>query len=197
LTFSCYQRLPLLGTPALKRVFLDALGRARGKGSFELIAWVIMPEHLHLMVRPMPGLRWAPVAAGLKTSVGMRILNRWKRINAPILSRLYDARGDLHFWQPGGGFDRNVRRDDELEKEIHYIHNNPVERELVKKPTDWTWSSARFWAARHERYQDARVWEQAREEPEGSEAWWDRGRGMPCDWPPGDWRAWAMWSGFM
>ena len=58
LTFSCYQRIQLFGTPALKRVFIDALRRVHGKGGFELIAWVIMPEHIHLMVRPMLGVAW-------------------------------------------------------------------------------------------------------------------------------------------
>src|SRR6185369_6817248 len=93
LTFSCYQRLQLFATPALKRAFVDALRRAHAKGDFELIAWVIMPEHIHLMVRPTPGVLWAPIAAGLRTSVSKRILNRWQRIRPPILPLLHDARG--------------------------------------------------------------------------------------------------------
>ena len=178
LTFSCYRQLQLFGTPALRGVFVEALRRAWERETFDLIAWVIMPEHVHLMVRPRPGVKWATIAAGLKTSVGKLILNKWKKAGARILTRLYDARGDLHFWQPGGGFDRNVRNDGELEKEIRYIHRNPVVRELVEKPTDWEWSSARFWAARFEG-----------REPEPNDLW--------CDWPPGDTRAWAMWSGFL
>ena len=197
LTFSCYQRMQLFDTPTLKQVFVDSLRRVHARGDFELIAWVIMPEHIHLMVRPLPGVIWAPIAAGLKTSVSKRILNRWQRTRTPILPLLHDARGDLHFWQPGGGFDRNVRGDGELEKEIRYIHNNPVERELVAKPTDWEWSSARFWAARHERYRETRTWTQSRDEPDGWEGWWKDDDGLACDWPPGDWRAWAMWPEFV
>ncbi len=185
-----------MGTPALKQVFIESLRRARAKGEFELIARVVMPEHIHLMVRPMHGVEWAPIAAGLKTSVGKRILNRWQKTRAPILSRLRDQRGDLHFWQPGGGFDRNVRDDAELEKEIRFIHRNPVERELVEKPTDWEWSSAKFWTARHERYRDIRTWSQSRDQPEGWDGWWRKEAGLACDWPPGDWRAWAMWPAF-
>ena len=196
LTFSCYQRLQLFGSPELRRVFVEAVRRAHEKEHFDLIAWVIMPEHIHPMVRPGPDVRvledegandrgvgntglleWGPITAGLKTSVAKRILNRWRRLHAPILSRLRNAGGELHFWQPGGGFDRNVRNDGELEREIRYIHRNPVERELVQKPTDWDWSSARFWAARHEG-----------RDPDPDDLW--------CDWPPGDSRAWAMWSGF-
>ncbi|HMN41571.1 MAG TPA: transposase [Phycisphaerales bacterium] len=200
LTFSCYHRLPLLGTPALRWVFVDALQHAHAKGRFQLIAWVVMPEHLHLMIRPLPGVKWAPIAAGLKTSVAKRILKHWKnrRPPAPILARLHDARGDLHFWQPGGGFDRNVRSEAELEKEIRYIHHNPVTRELAARPEDWTWSSARFWIARHERYRDVLSWERSRDDPEPWDGWWSRAEGgLACDWPPGDWRSWAKWTGFV
>lgn len=46
----------------------------------------------------------------------------------------------------GGGFDRNVRDADEPERTIRSIHENPVTRGLVARPTDWKWSSARWYA---------------------------------------------------
>ena len=51
----------------------------------------------------------------------------------------------FHFWQPGGGFDRNVWQERSLYEMMEYIHANPVRRGLVQQPTDWYWSSARFW----------------------------------------------------
>ncbi|MBU0717323.1 MAG: hypothetical protein KJ749_03665 [Planctomycetes bacterium] len=45
----------------------------------------------------------------------------------------------------GGGFDRNIFREKTVPAVIDYIHANPVRRELVQQPTDWPWSSARFW----------------------------------------------------
>lgn len=48
------------------------------------------------------------------------------------------------FWQPGGGYDRNVTDLASLRLMIDYIHANPVKRGLVKRPEDWEWSSARW-----------------------------------------------------
>ena len=50
------------------------------------------------------------------------------------------------FWQPGGGYDRNVVQFTTLQKMIDYIHMNPVRRGLVERPEDWHWSSARWYA---------------------------------------------------
>ena len=50
------------------------------------------------------------------------------------------VRNGHRFWQKGGGFDRNVRDDAEFSREVRYVHHNPVERALVTRPEDWTWS---------------------------------------------------------
>jgi putative transposase len=52
----------------------------------------------------------------------------------------------FRFWQTGGGHDHNLWNDRPLWEVIDYIHANPVRRGLVRCPTDWVWSSARFWA---------------------------------------------------
>jgi len=51
-----------------------------------------------------------------------------------------------HFWQDGGGYDRNIRNAKALRDIFTYIHNNPVKRGLVSRQEDWKWSSARDWA---------------------------------------------------
>jgi hypothetical protein len=50
------------------------------------------------------------------------------------------------FWQPGGGYDRNITSIAALRAMIDYIHANPVRRGLVAKPEDWEWSSACWYA---------------------------------------------------
>jgi putative transposase len=52
LTFSCYKRLPSLATDEAKLLFLDKLHRARKKHDVDVWAYVIMPEHVHLLVHP-------------------------------------------------------------------------------------------------------------------------------------------------
>lgn len=163
LTFSCYHRYQLLGTPAIRDVFVDALWKSREKHRFRLIAWVVMPDHVHLTIVPRVVVGydngWPLVAststvekiyATMKKSVSQRVLARWTKLNAPILPKLTLADGTRHFWQPGGGFDRNVRTEAEAWREICYIHDNPVRRKLATRAEEWPWSSARWYAGETE-----------------------------------------------
>jgi putative transposase len=151
LTFSCYRRMDLLGSEALRDEFVRSLGRAREKHAFLLHAYVVMPNHVHLLLHPErdgPGV--TPILYSLKQSFAQRVIKRWRDIDAPILSRIKTPQGSLRFWQQGGGYDRNIYSDDEMREKVEYIHANPVRAELVAKPTDWRWSSARWWADRCE-----------------------------------------------
>ena len=156
LTFSCYQRLPLLGTARLRDEFMAALRLARERHRFKLVAWVAMPEHIHIILVPTarqglrgpnsPGSALPSILLALKKPFAERVLARWKELRWKGLASLADARGHSHFWQAGGGFDRNVRDAAELAREVRYIHQNPVARGLVKQATDWRWSSAGWYA---------------------------------------------------
>lgn len=128
-TFSCERRLPLLGHPAIR----------------ELFAWVAMPEHVHLIVRPNDRNPLDRVLEFLKKAVARRVIARWRELGAPILKKIERPDGSRRFWQKGGGFDRNIRDQAELARAIVYIHRNPVERGLVERPQDWKWSSASWW----------------------------------------------------
>jgi len=144
LTFSCYRRQPLF-TPEVRNHFAERLAHCRAKYRAGLIAWVVMPEHVHLILEPprveppvMPRL-----LRSLKQPVGQRCIAKL-RSEGSLLKAITTQAGEPRFWREGGGFDRNVRDLDELKREIAYIHMNPVERGLVEKPEDWEWSSARW-----------------------------------------------------
>ena len=143
LTFSCAGRLPLFHDDMCKRVFLERLAAARIRYEFRLFAWVVMPEHIHLLILPkLPEWPVDRVLWGLKRGVSQRILNEWRR-NAPKkIDRLLKRTGDTRFWLRGGGYDRNIWDSPELPEKIEYTHNNPVRRGLVERPEDWAWSSA-------------------------------------------------------
>lgn len=146
LTFSCHRRLPLLGHPAWRTYFAECLDRARTTCGFKLIAWVVMPEHVHLIIVPKQDNQ--PVSSilrAIKQPVAERALRRWKSTNAPILRHLVATKG-FRYWQAGGGFDRLIRTREEFWREREYIHYNPVKRGLVEHPTEWAWSSARWYA---------------------------------------------------
>ncbi len=150
LTFSCYKRRPFFDSDQLKREFTTEIARARKRHSFKLFAWVIMPEHVHLLIKT--DVACAPVPAilrSLKAEFAKRTLAEWRRASTRPDPWASPKKCDcVHFWQRGGGYDRNIFSCDELIEKTRYIHANPVRRGLATYPTDWPWSSAR-WYQRH------------------------------------------------
>jgi putative transposase len=150
LTFSCYQRLPLLSKDRTRRWFVEALEEARAQQAFDLWAWVIMPEHIHLLLRPRRvKYRMARILAAIKKPVGTSAI-QYLRDHAPaFLKRLtvvHRGRTYHRFWQAGGGQDKNLDEPRGIHEVVAYIHANPVRRGLVERPEDWYWSSAADWA---------------------------------------------------
>lgn len=146
LTCSCYRRLPLFEQDWVKQAFVDALVRTHHRHGFGLIAWVVMPEHIHLLL--IPHLPESPVPAilnMLKSSLSRRVLGRWRAKRSPRLNDVRTPSGDERFWQHGGGHDRNPDEHDGLMSIVRYIHRNPVRRGLVEKPADWPWSSVHWY----------------------------------------------------
>ena len=73
ITFSCHRRLPLLDSPGPRDLFAQHLAAARAQHGFDLFAWVVMPEHVHLLVRPRDA-KLADALRALKTSVAKRLV---------------------------------------------------------------------------------------------------------------------------
>jgi REP-associated tyrosine transposase len=150
LTFSCYKRYALLSRQRTREWFIEALQDARSRFGFHLWAYVIMPEHVHLLVYPGAGPdRMPQFLQALKEPVARKAI-AYLRSNAPAwLERLRVVEGKRvrhRFWQPGGGYDRNVTISATLRAMIEYIHANPVRRGLVAAAEEWEWSSARWYA---------------------------------------------------
>ncbi len=151
LTFSCYQRLPLFDNNAIKDAFVTQLSQTRDRTGFKLFAWVVMPEHVHLVLTPnLPEYSVSRVLWWLKRDFAKRIIARWRELDEPVLTKITDPQGSPRFWQRGGGYDRNLVAGPELDEKIAYVHANPVRRGLVERDTDWEWSSARWWAGRRD-----------------------------------------------
>ncbi|HYE61044.1 MAG TPA: transposase [Phycisphaerales bacterium] len=170
ITFSAYDRRPLLKNARIMDLFVEHLIEARRRHGFKLYAWVVMPEHVHMIIRA-DGSAWSHVAQVLKTNTSKKVLARWREIGLEGLLAEISVRGRPRFWQHGGGFDRMIRDTDEFCREVRYIHENPVERGLVTVPQDWRWSSVHWW----------------RRQPAVLE----------CDWAPGGAERWGTWTGFV
>jgi len=150
LTFSCFRRQPFLDKDRSRRWMIDGIERARERYRCHIWAYVIMPEHVHLLLWPTePEYSISAILNTLKQSVAKRALTFVKR-NAPeFLVRMEDVqpngRRSHRFWQRGGGYDRNVTEPKTVWTTMDYIHANPVRRGLCRRPTDWPWSSALEW----------------------------------------------------
>jgi putative transposase len=149
LTFSCWCGLELLNADRTREWLADGIQAARQVFPFDLWAWVFMPEHAHMLVLPHEGVAISKLLKRIKEPVPKRAV-AWVRSNRPeFLPRLLDVqpsgRHTHRFWQPGGGYDRNIWTAKDVHEKIHYIHANPVRGGLVGSPEEWRWSSCRAW----------------------------------------------------
>ena len=96
---------------------------------YRLTAWVVMPNHAHLLLTP---------AAEQELS---QILHSLKSYTANEANKILRRSGE--FWQPES-FDRRIRDANHFANTISYIENNPVKARLCKRPEDWPFSSAWF-----------------------------------------------------
>jgi putative transposase len=149
LTFSCFQRQAFLTRDRTRRWLCDAIRAAKKKQPFDLWAFVIMPEHAHLLVFPHERATISGILKSVKQPVAQRALH-WVQANAPtFLPKMADPQpnGQLsyRFWQRGGGYDRNIWSLEEVIGKVRYIHENPLRRGLVERPEQWPWSSWRAW----------------------------------------------------
>jgi putative transposase len=129
LTFSCYRRQPLLGTATAYRVFELGLEVVRQRYEFVVAGYVVMPEHVHLLVGE-------PRRSSL--SIALQVLKQQT-------SRKLKQRGEAQFWQRRY-YDFNVRSAEKVTEKLDYMHRNPVKRGLVDRPENWPWSSFRHYA---------------------------------------------------
>ncbi|MGD9790242.1 MAG: transposase [Phycisphaerales bacterium] len=182
LTFSCDHRQPLLAREGVRDLFSACLKAARERHGFDLFAWVVMPEHVHLLIRPIPETTVETILRSLKIAVARRVLSMAPTLLpfqpeiAPTADGSCTAAGRRpRFWQPGGGFDRNVRDEFEFFRTVHYIHHNPVERGLATRPEDYPWSSVRWWTAVREGSTHDRPDSCVECDPFPGKGWWRTG----------------------
>lgn len=148
LTFSCYRGYRFLERDRVRKWLAEAITKARVKHSFSVWAYVVMPEHVHLLLFPRATeYDMSAVMADIKRPVGQKALAYLQSLpdGDVWLTRLTRQRGKRQervFWQSGDGYDRNITEPNTLWKVIDYIHNNPVRKQLAQRAVDWRWSSA-------------------------------------------------------
>ncbi len=124
LTISCFQRQPYFDKAEARNCFERNLERARGWYMFEVYGYVVMPEHVHLLLGE-------PQNTKLSIAIQMLKQNVARELRRP---------GIRHFWTKRY-FDFNVLRSAAMMGKLEYIHLNPVKRGLATEPAQWKWSS--------------------------------------------------------
>jgi putative transposase len=115
-----------LREPAVAAMVQEALLHFSGQ-RYEVMAWVIMPNHVHVIIAVWEG--W-PLS---------KVVPSWKSYTAHAANKLLHKQGD--FWAREY-FDRFIRDAEHYEHSVYYIHNNPVKAGLVSRPEEWPYSSA-------------------------------------------------------
>ncbi len=113
--------------PEIARAVAQALHYFDGS-RYRLHVWVVMPNHVHVLVTLMGNATLSSV------------LHSWKSYTVRRANEILSREG--RFWQPDY-FDRFVRDERHYRATVYYIHQNPVKAGLCKAASDWRWSSAR------------------------------------------------------
>jgi putative transposase len=116
-------------------LFPICLEDLRRRFAMRVYGYVVMPEHVHLLLGEPAHGTLADAIHYLKLSFAKRLRSRKQTMET------------CSFWQKRY-YDRNVRDARESSIKLRYLHRNPVKRGLVREPGDWKWSSFRHYALR-------------------------------------------------
>jgi putative transposase len=142
ITCSCYRRLPFLRHARSRDRFLAILAQTRERYRFVGVGYVVMPEHIHLLVTEPEVGNPSTVMQVLKQRTARALLPRKKRVDPRQRRLLDDAILHTPFWQ-ARFYDFNVWTEKKRVEKLRYTHRNPVKRRLASSAEEWRWSSYR------------------------------------------------------
>lgn len=133
ITFSCYKRHQYLAKEINIRIFLKHLSKLREDHNIKVLGYVIMSDHVHLVLLPPNGMKLGRMIGQLKGKVAKDIISVEKNV-------LRRSNGQPAVWHRRC-YDHNCRTSEIVIEKIQYCHKNPVNWGLVDKLEDWKWSS--------------------------------------------------------
>ena len=139
ITTSCYQRRPWLDSDRHRDMFVDVLERVRRRYHFVVVGYVVMPEHVHLLLSEPDRGTPSTVMQALKQGFARRLLRHLREKQDSEQHTLRECE-EGHIWQKRF-YDFVVFTADKRGEKLHYMHQNPVRRGLVAEPEQWGWSS--------------------------------------------------------
>jgi putative transposase len=151
-TFCTHKRSPVLTNSIFRKIVLETIDKVWTEYYLTLLAYVIMPEHLHLVVVPPIESKLGLIVGELKRISAKNIHAHLISNNSPLLDKLSAMRNGIQkfaLWQRRC-YDHNIVTGESIWEKVNYCHNNPVIRGLVKSPDDWEWSSYRWYSGRRD-----------------------------------------------
>ncbi len=138
ITTSCYHRRPLLGTPLNRDLFLQILDRVRRRYRFVVVGYVVMPEHVHLLLSEPERGNPSIVMQAIKQGFARRILGKLRSAADSQQAKLAGSAGLAgdHMWQHRF-YDFVVFTEKKRAEKLRYMHRNAVKRGLVLEPQQW------------------------------------------------------------
>ena len=128
-------RTPVFRDERSAALLFATLHRVQEKHPFAMLGYVLLPDHLHLLLRPHAPETHSTVMQSLKRNFALDY------------KKAAGVDGALRFWQPRY-YDHVVRDEADFENHLHYIHYNPVKHGCVTRPEGWAHSSFLHWKAR-------------------------------------------------
>jgi putative transposase len=147
LTAVAKNRLPVLRSDKIKSVACSALNEARRSGKFSLYAYVVMPDHIHVVTDS--ALRPSKILQFINGITARRIIDYLKEHNyqdslKKLRHEIRSRRYSYSLWDHHPDA-RLLLTEEMLMQRVHYTHQNPVRAELVERAEDYRWSSVRCW----------------------------------------------------
>ena len=150
LTSVCKDRLPIFKTDNIKTITCAALDEARRSGNFAVYAYVIMPDHIHVVTDS--ALTPAKTMQFINGISAHRIIEYLKvndfEISLKKLQHATSRRQHKHSVWTHHSDARLLLSEAMLMQRVTYTHQNPVRASLVCQPLDYRWSNVRCWAGR-------------------------------------------------
>ncbi len=152
ITTNVYARRPIFTRPAYVIALIDSLNFYRHRYTFKLIGYVIMPDHIHLLVWPQQEANVDDFMRDFKKFTAIRIIRQAKvegrsdDLQAFQWAGTETGRSENKVWQDSY-WDKNIYSDPFLRQKLNYIHRNPVRAQLVANPVEYPYSSYRNYVA--------------------------------------------------
>ena len=147
-TFCTYKRIPLLTNNTFRKAVLETVCFVSSEFKLHLLGYVLMPEHVHLVIVPPEEVKLGSVVGEIKRQSALWIHDLLQKQGGMLMDQMTIIRDGVPrfvLWQRRC-YDHNCRTEQDVWEKVNYCHNNPVKRGLAKSPERWEWASYRYYA---------------------------------------------------